>query len=237
MAVLSTVPHYHTIRCNGVVLGQRASVLVDVGDTHNFIDVEMVDKIMIPSEPFYGFIVVIPGHNTMQCNTWVPKLQVTIGNYNFVDSFYVVDVADTNLVLGLQRLYSIGENSVNYQILEMKFQYSTGVLRVVRGKHTYPKKLVNCNSMRSILRHWDIEWAAECYITSPKPKIIFVKHPKEIETLLHKYEKVFRDLPHGRPLDRGVEHNIVLEEGTSPIHIPPYRHPKKFIYNIYKDIQ
>ena len=68
----------------------------------------MVEKIKIPSEPFDGFIVVILGHNTMQCNTWIPKLQVTIGNYNSDDSSYVVDVADTNVVLGVKWLYSIG---------------------------------------------------------------------------------------------------------------------------------
>ena len=64
-----------------------------------------------------------------------------------------------------------------------------------------------------------------------------VKHLKEIETLLHKYEKVFKDLPHGRPPYREVEHNIVLEEGNSPIQIPPYRHTKKFIHDIEKTIQ
>ena len=119
----------------------------------------------------------------------------------------------------------------------MKFQDSKGVLRVARGQHTYPNQVVACNSMRYILRHGDIEWAVECHITSPKPNITFFEHPKEMETLLHKYEKVFRDLPHGRPPDRGVEHNIVLEEGTSPIQIAPYRPSKKFIYDIYKAIQ
>ena len=74
MAILSAVPRYHTIRCKGVVLGQRASILVDGGATHNFIDVEMVEKIRIPNEPFVGFTVVILGHNTMQFKTWVPKL-------------------------------------------------------------------------------------------------------------------------------------------------------------------
>ena len=108
MAVLSVVPRYHTIRCKGVVLGQRGSVLVYGGATHNLIDEEMVDKTNITSEPFDGFRVVIPGHNTMQCNTWVPKLQVTIGNYNFVDIFYVVNVANTNVVLGLKWMYYIG---------------------------------------------------------------------------------------------------------------------------------
>ena len=37
----------------------------------------------------------------------------------------------------------------------------------------------------------------------PKTKMRVVKHPKEIETLFHKYEKVFSDLPHGRLPDRG----------------------------------
>ena len=30
---------------------------------------------------------------------------------------------------------------------------------------------MNCNSMRSILRHEDIEWADECHITYPKTNI------------------------------------------------------------------
>ena len=139
-----------------MVLGKRASVLVHGGATHNFIDGYMVEKQNIPSEPFDGFTVVISCHNTMQCNTWVPKLQVTIGNYNFVYIFNVVDVNDTNLVLVVWCMYSIGENSVNYQIPEMKFQDSTGALRVVRGQHTYPKQVVNCKRMRSILSHGDV---------------------------------------------------------------------------------
>ena len=83
MAILSTVPRYHTIRCKGVVLGQRDLVLVDGVATHKLIDADMVEIINIPSEPFDGFTVIIPDHNTMQCKTWVPKLQVTIGNYTF----------------------------------------------------------------------------------------------------------------------------------------------------------
>ena len=90
----------------------------------------------------------------------------------------------------------------------MKFQDSKGVLRVVRGQHTYPNQVVICNSMRSILKHGDIEWDDECHITSPKPNIKVFEHPKEIEKLLKKYEKVFSDLPHGTPPDRGVENNI-----------------------------
>ena len=63
---------------------------------------------------------------------------------------------------------------MNYQIPEMKFHDSTGVLRVMRGQHTYPKQVVNCNNMRYILRHGDIEWDNECYITSTSQKSYFL---------------------------------------------------------------
>ena len=68
----------------------------------------------------------------------------------------MVDVADTNVVWGVQWMYSIGVHTVNYEIPEMKFQYSKGVPMVVRGKHTYPNQVVTCKIMRYILRNGDI---------------------------------------------------------------------------------
>ena len=56
----------------------------------------------------------------MQCNHWIPKLNVTLGNYNMVDSFYVVNVGYTNLVLGVQWLYSIGKYTTDYRTMEME---------------------------------------------------------------------------------------------------------------------
>ena len=63
------------------------------------------------------------------------------------------------------------------------------------------------------------------------------KHPKEIEKLLSKYERVFGDLPLGRPLGRGVEHIIELDIGTQPIQMNPYRHPKRIRDDIEEAIK
>ena len=83
----------------------------------------------------------------------------------------MVNVANTNVFLGVKCLYSIGEHTVNYQIPEMKFQGLKGVLRVVRGQHTYLNQARTFNSMRYILRHEDIEWDVEHNITYPKTNI------------------------------------------------------------------
>ena len=49
-----------------------------------------------------GFIVAVASINSMEYNHWIPKLNVILGNYNMTDSFYVVNVADTNVVLGVE---------------------------------------------------------------------------------------------------------------------------------------
>ena len=105
-----------------------------------------------------------------------------------------------------------------------------------RASHL-PKSNSDFQYYEIYIEAWGHIIAVECHITSPNPNIKDFKHPKEIEKLFQEYENKFRGLPHGRWPDRGFEHNIVLEEGTSPIQIPPYIHPMKLIYEIEKSIQ
>ena len=83
---------------------QKITVLVDGGATHNFIDSSLVERRRLLIESFEGFTVVIPGNNTMECNRWIPNMQVNISDYTVKEIFYVVNVADTNMVLGFQWL-------------------------------------------------------------------------------------------------------------------------------------
>jgi hypothetical protein len=51
---------------------------------------------------------------------------VTLGNYMLIDDFYVVDLADTHVVLGVQWLYSLGEIHMNYHDMRMEFKDKSG---------------------------------------------------------------------------------------------------------------
>ena len=106
----------------GVLQGQRCTVLIDGGATHNFIDRKLVERRGLPIEEFEGFTVVVARGGRMECTRWILKLHITLGNYNLSDDFFVVDVPDTNIVLGVQWLYSIGKYSTNYRTMEMEFR-------------------------------------------------------------------------------------------------------------------
>ena len=126
IATLSRVPRFHTLRVRGIVQGHRVGVLIDGGVTQNFIDVAWVAKRGISTEKFEGFTVAVVENSSMECNYWIPKLNVTLGNYQMTDSFYVVDVADAHVVLGVQWLYSIGKYTTHYQAMEMELQGPDG---------------------------------------------------------------------------------------------------------------
>jgi hypothetical protein len=237
IASLSGIPRFHTFRMRGGVQGQRVTVLVDGGASHNFIDASLVERKGITTEAFEGFSVIILGENTLNCTRYVPRMTLNLGNYEITDEFFVVKVPDTNVVLGVQWLYSIGKYSTNYQTMEMEFQGQDGKRVVLRGMNTYPPKVVTAKKMEAVMRHDDIPWVAVFQISVQKPKGGETNFQREIKALLKKHQKVFGDIPLGRPPDRGFEHIIELEEGTRAMITTSYRHPKAYKDEIEKTIK
>jgi len=102
LVALRGVPKYLMLCIRGTVRGQRVSILVDSGSTHNFIDAQMVEQRGIQTESFDGFSVLVPGDQTMTCAQYVPELLVTMGTYTLTDHFFMVDIPDTNMILDVQ---------------------------------------------------------------------------------------------------------------------------------------
>ena len=71
----------------------------------------------------------------MSCTKWIPKLTITMGNYSMTNDFFVVGIPDTNVVLGIQWLYSIGKYTTNQRTMEMEFTRSDGKKVVLRAMH------------------------------------------------------------------------------------------------------
>jgi hypothetical protein len=215
----------------------RLQYLIDSGASHNFIDATMVDRKEIPMEEFEGFTVIIPGGYQMECTRWIPKLKITMGNYTLTDDFFVVDVPDTNVVLEVQWLYSIGKYTIDQRTMEMEFMGPDGKKVVLWAMHQYPPKIVSSHSMEAVMRHGDLEWEVECYISDSEPPDHPRQHPDDIQVLLLKHQKVFGDIPPGVPPDRGFEHVIELEEGVQAVITNPYHHPKTYKDEIEKTIR
>ena len=56
----------------------------------------------------------------MQCMHYVPSLSVTMGSYTLVDHFFVVDILDTNVILVVQWLITLGKITIDWEALQME---------------------------------------------------------------------------------------------------------------------
>ena len=156
----------------------------------------------------------------MECLEKVLDLEVNLGNYTVRDTFYVVDLSDTDVVLGVQWMITLGKITTNYQTLEMGFRDHDEKKVVLRCTSTGAPRIVLAKRMERIFRHGEVAYAAECLITTQKDSEGRQQYHIEIKNLLGRHQQVFEAIPPGRPPDRGFEHTIELEEGAKPMITP-----------------
>jgi hypothetical protein len=85
----------------GVLQGQKVSVLNDGGALDNFIDSALLQKRHIPTVEFEGFKVEVARGSTMPCNNYIPRMKITLGRHDLTQDFYVMELPDTNIILGV----------------------------------------------------------------------------------------------------------------------------------------
>jgi len=95
--------------------------LIDGGETHNLIDVSWVARRQMTIEDVEGFSVAVANGYNVSCTKDISKLFVTLGNYTLSDDFYVVNLVDSNIILGVQWLQTLGDITSNYKVMKMKF--------------------------------------------------------------------------------------------------------------------
>lgn len=71
----------------------------------------------------------------------MPVVAVTMGTYTLTDHFFVVDILDTNVTLGVQWLNMLGKVTTDWETLEMEWtDKKTKKHEMIRGMHTYPSQ-------------------------------------------------------------------------------------------------
>jgi hypothetical protein len=221
----------------GVLQGHKVSVLIDGGTSHNFIDSTLLKRRHIPTIEFEGFKVEVVGGINMACDRYIPGMKLTLGRHELVQDVYVMDLLDTNIILGVQWISTLGPITTNYKIMEMSFIEEGGRKVVLWGMIGNVAKVVTAKRMEAIFRRDEIVYATKFRISACVDDKGKVHYTPEIQEILDKHHKVFGLIPPGVLLDRGFEHIIELEGGSKPVITTPYRHMKKYKDEIEKIIK
>jgi hypothetical protein len=139
-----------------------------------------------------------------------------------------MDLLDTNIILGVQWLSTLGPITTNYKTMEMSFNEENGKKVMLRGMTGNTPRVVTTKRMEAIFRREDIVYAVECRISVQVDKKGHPHYSQDIQKIIDMHNKVFEPIPPRAPPDRGFEHIIELEEGEKHVITTPYRHPKKY---------
>jgi hypothetical protein len=158
IASISGVPKFNTFGMRGVLQGQKVSVLIDGGASHN-IDLALLKRRHIPTIEFEGFCVEVAGGCTMPCDKYIPGMKLTLGRHDLSQYLYLMDLLDTNIILGVQWLSTLGPIFTNYKTMEMSFNEESGKNVILRGMAGNTPRVVTTKHMEDIFRREDIVYA------------------------------------------------------------------------------
>jgi hypothetical protein len=113
----------------------------------------LVTKRQIPTEEFEGFEVVVADEYNMMCTRRIRGLDVTFGNYTLIDGFYVVELEYTNVALGVQWIYTLGDFKMNYQEMRMEFIDTRGQWVIPRGISSIKTNVISNICMKDLFRN------------------------------------------------------------------------------------
>jgi hypothetical protein len=108
-------------------------ILIDGGATHNFIDSGLVRRLGLPTVDIGDFHVRVTGRHSLVYMRRVSHLELSMGNYKVTADFYVMDLEDTKMILGVQWLSTLGTICQNYETKKVEFRDAGGRRVVLRG--------------------------------------------------------------------------------------------------------
>jgi hypothetical protein len=152
------VQSFSTFRIRGVLQGKRVIVLFNGETSLNFIDSSLVNKGHLPTMEFEVFLVEVVGGRTMPCDKYIPMMNLTLGRYNLTHDFYVMDLPNTNVILGVQWLNTLEPITTNYKTMEMSFKSKEGKRVTLKGMIENTPKVVSIKRKEVIFKHGDVAY-------------------------------------------------------------------------------
>jgi hypothetical protein len=102
----------------------------------------------------------------MPCDRYIPGMKLTLARHELIQDVYVIDLPDTNIILGVHSLSTFGPITTNYKTMEMSFIEEGGWKVGLRGMTGNAAKVVTANRMEAIFRRDEIVYTAKCRVAT-----------------------------------------------------------------------
>ncbi|KAI3716153.1 hypothetical protein L6452_23281 [Arctium lappa] len=212
-----------TMKLEGMVEDQKVVILIDSGAFHNFISSTLVEKLELPVNHTGGYDISLGAGGGLKGRGICKGVRVWMQGIEIYEDFLPLELCNSDIILGIQWLQSLGTMQVNWSTQMMKFQLGNEQVKL-KGDESLGRTLVSLKSMIKTIKQEGQGVIIELGQMDMQMKSSH-ECPEAIRTIVNKFVDVFKE-PQGLPPVRGNEHKIELKIGVQPINVRPYRYPQ-----------
>lgn len=110
-----------TLRLTGQIAHHMVVILIDGGNTHNFVQSCLVKSLSLTSQPTPTLRVLVGNGSEVECSQICVAVQVNTQGRTFTVDLHVLPLSCADIVLRVQWLRSLGPVLTDYNHLTMKF--------------------------------------------------------------------------------------------------------------------
>ena len=96
--------------------------MIDSDATLNFINSSLVTSKSLHVVEHERFEVEVAGGTLLLCTHVIRRLQISMENYTIVDDFFIIDLVDTDIVLGIQWLETLDQYTQSFKRMDFSFE-------------------------------------------------------------------------------------------------------------------
>ncbi|XP_025607666.1 uncharacterized protein [Arachis hypogaea] len=210
-----------TFRLKGTYNGQPLMMLIDGGNTHNFVKTSVAQRLAIPMRDVTPLQLLVRNGDSIGCQAQCEKIALILQGYKFNISTYVLDLQGADLVLGVQWLMGLGYVTTHYGLLTMEFVVHDLKVKL-QGERLLQSEGLSSRMLQKLVTNEVITTFYHLRMiegeTNSKPTASV-----DIQQLLEEFQQVFEE-PTRLPPTREIDHKIELILGAQPIKVRPYKY-------------
>ena len=196
-------------------------VKIDPEATNNFISTRVVQRLGISCEDCDKFGVLLGNGDEVVGKGICKNVKLVIQGLTLIQDFISLDLGNSDLILGVQWLETLGPVTTNWKTHTMKFEWQ-GQRVILIGDPSLKRSKISLKAMLKVLRKEDGGILVE--FNGIEHCVLEARVPAELQDLFATYTDLFlQQLP--LPPHRVHDHAITLKEGIDPINVRPYRYP------------
>ena len=129
---MTRINNFQTMRITGIVKNCPLHILIDSGSTHNFLNLETAKRLHCRTWVIQLSQVSVANGSKMLSTTMCKDFSWVFHGQDFSTNVMLLPLGSYEIVLGVQRLSTLGPIMWDFEKLQMEFVYK-GKKQVLRG--------------------------------------------------------------------------------------------------------